>query len=354
MAKRPREAPEDEERLLSDAKKAAALARATEVFARHAPVVVNRAKKLARPFAGTRRGRTAAARAARILSADVSAAKLRSGLRKAGYVIGRLPKPLQYGLGGRMSANLTAFLEALPKTADAPESLPAAAMPPVLAPIHNGKKIATVRRGKLVTHVGKKTRLTVVRSLYYQALAAMSPQSGESRVKAIYDYILRKLEEAFPGQLEFLEGCSSFLLSLVDKDEQTEHTDGDAQTNDAKEHAERVENTKAGEVAPSVSIIVPLSGTVRLRVWPGSHSLVRKMVLDEDYEGDISNSVVISVNVGEYVVFVHDFVHAGMAYSVKNLRLHIFGDSKRVKRQEGAAYRMVDIVSPLQAKCFRV
>jgi len=335
----------------------AALARAHEVFAPLAAVVAFRASKLSRAFSGKGRGKgrskTAAARAARLKGVDVSAADLCSHLWEHGFVLGRLPKTLHDGLEVS-SARIMGFLEAMPPPPeDASEDVPAAAKAPALEPIHNGKAVAVMSKGKLKTHVAKSTRLSVIRSLYYQALASKSYRSGETRVKAIYDYVVGKLEEAFPGQLEFLAGCSSYLLSLADEDQQTKHPDGDAHAIDAKEHAKGVVSQK-GKLAPSVSVIVALSGKVRLRVWRGSHHVIRRMVEDEGFTGDISKSEVIEFDVGDYVVFTHDFIHAGMDYDVKNLRLHIFGDSRWVKRQDGAAYRMVDIVSAAQAQRFHV
>ncbi len=84
----------------------------------------------------------------------------------------------------------------------------------------------------------------------------------------------------------------------------------------------------------SVGCLLALEPDTSLLVWPGSSCLD-----DDNRAGERPHRVVLQP--GDLIVFRADLVHAGDEYPHEsNIRLHVYGDSRKIKRSKNTTYRI--------------
>lgn len=85
----------------------------------------------------------------------------------------------------------------------------------------------------------------------------------------------------------------------------------------------------------SVGCLLSLEPDTSLLVWPGSSCLVD----GDDAQDDRPQRVILQP--GDLLMFRADLVHAGDAYPYEsNMRLHVYGDSRKIKRSKNTTYRV--------------
>lgn len=84
----------------------------------------------------------------------------------------------------------------------------------------------------------------------------------------------------------------------------------------------------------SVGCLLALEPDTSLLVWPGSSCRSDDVVHDERPQRVI-------LQPGDLIMFRADLVHAGDAYPHEsNMRLHVYGDSRKIKRSKNTTYRV--------------
>jgi hypothetical protein len=77
-------------------------------------------------------------------------------------------------------------------------------------------------------------------------------------------------------------------------------------------------------------VFIALEDDTYIDVWPKSHTLEKKLRPIERQQ--------LSLGKGDLLVFRADLVHAGSAYTKRNMRIHLYLDSPAVKRVRNRTY----------------
>lgn len=96
--------------------------------------------------------------------------------------------------------------------------------------------------------------------------------------------------------------------------------------------------TTSDDNIPLICLICIMENTT-LDIWKKSHRLP---VLHSDITDNIKPipRTTICLNVGDMLVFRGDLVHAGSSYESDNYRVHLFMDSKKIKRNKNRTWFM--------------
>jgi hypothetical protein len=93
-------------------------------------------------------------------------------------------------------------------------------------------------------------------------------------------------------------------------------------------HCDYVPTTLASPLP--LLVFIALEDDTYIDVWPKSHTLEKKLRPIERQQ--------LSLGKGDLLVFRADLVHAGSAYTKRNMRIHLYLDSPAVKRVRNRTY----------------